>query len=328
MAKRATPLKLLSVVVPLYNEADALRTFHSALTKALKSGVKGDYEIIYVDDGSLDGTDDVVRSLRRRNNRVKLLKLSRNFGKESALTAGITAARGQAIAMLDGDCQHPVELLPIFVEEWQNGAQVVVGVRRNDRDDSWVKRWGSKLFYKAFNKMASQKLLPGSTDFRLIDSTARAAFLRLNESDRITRGLIDWVGFRREYVYFDAGERQEGAPGYSFRKLAALATHSFVSLTPAPLYLFGYLGFLITFLSLILGLVIILEQLILGDPWHWHFTGTAMLGVLIIFLVGVLLIAQGILSLYISHIQTLVKQRPLYIVDYEASAGLRERERA
>src|SRR4051794_4962840 len=140
MTARATNLKLLSVVVPLYNEADGVREFHGALTRTLKNGVRAEYEIIYVDDGSLDNTAEIVRSLRRRNTRVKLLRLSRNFGKESALTAGITAASGQAIVMLDGDCQHPVELLPVFVEEWQNGAQVVVGVRRNDRDDSFAKR--------------------------------------------------------------------------------------------------------------------------------------------------------------------------------------------
>ena len=312
----------LSVVVPLYNESAGVANFHASLIQVVDDVSAGSYEIIYCDDGSADNTGSVIKQLRAGDSQIKLISLSKNFGKENALAAGISQATGQAIIMLDGDGQHPVELIPKFVDAWKAGAQVVVGVRSENQKEGFTKRFGSKVFYKLFNSLTGQKMLAGSTDFRLIDKVVQQAFLELKESDRITRGLIDWLGFKRELIYFTANARQAGSASYSNRKLIRLATDSFVSLSPTPLYLFGYLGVFITFSSLLLGLSVILEQLILGDPWHWKFTGTAMLGILIIFLVGIVLMSQGILSLYISHIHTQSKQRPLYIIDYGKSAGI------
>jgi dolichol-phosphate mannosyltransferase len=317
---------LLSVVVPVYNEADGLAAFHKALLVAVQRAASDSYEVIYVDDGSSDNTAELVRKWRADNPKVKLLKLSRNFGKESAPTAGIAAAGGQAILMIDGDGQHPVGLISDFVAAWKKGAQVVVGVRRGSRAESRFKRLGSRLFYRSFNSLADQKLVPGSTDFRLIDSSVRRAFLTLKESGRITRGLIDWLGFRRQLIEFEADERGAGAPAYSRRKLFQLAGNSFVSLSPRPLYLFGYLGVIITLGGGLSGLAILTEQIIFGDPWHWRFTGTAMLGILTLFLVGIILMSQGILSLYISHIQNLSQGRPLYVIDYADSAGIQNED--
>jgi dolichol-phosphate mannosyltransferase len=313
---------LLSVVVPLFNEAAVLPAFHEALVNSVKGAAEDSYEIIYCDDGSTDDTAKLVGQWHDHNHRVKLIKLSRNFGKENALSAGIGLASGRAILMIDGDGQHPVELIPKFVDAWQQGAQVVIGVRTGKTKTSWLKRADSVVFHKVFNKLTGQKLLPGSTDFRLIDRAVQQAFLRLEESDRTTRGLIDWLGFRRQFIYFEANARQDGAPGYSQAQLMRLAANSFVSLTPKPLYLFGYLGVFITMGALLLGLSVLVEQLILGDPWHWKFTGTAMLGILTLFLVGTILLSQGILSLYISHIHSQSKGRPLYVIDYSGSAGI------
>ena len=210
-------------------------------------------------------------------------------------------AQGQAILTLDGDGQHPVELIPEFINAWKNGAQVVIGLRTAN-DIGWVKRLTTRLFYKLFNKLADQKLIIGSTDFRLIDRKVQQVFLTLPEADRITRGLIDWLGFRREYIKFAAKKRESGLPGYNLNKLMGLAANSFTSLTLKPLFLFGYLGVLITVASFLLGIVVFIEQPLLGDPWHWKFTGTAMLGILILFLVGIVLMSQGIMSLYVSRI--------------------------
>ncbi len=313
---------LLSVVVPIYNEGAGLEIFNSSLVDVLNDLVKSDYEIIYCDDGSVDDTDQIIKELRSANPKIKLIKLSRNFGKESALSAGIAQAKGQAIMMLDGDGQHPVELIPQFLNAWQKGAQVVVGIRTSNSREGWVKRIGSRVFYKIFNKITDQQLLPNSTDFRLIDTEVQQALLTLQETNRITRGLIDWLGFRREFIRFQAKARKQGNASYNNRKLMQLATNSFVSLTPKPLYIFGYLGIFITIVALLLGLSVFIEQLILGDPWHWKFTGTAMLGILLLFLVGIILISQGILSLYISHIHSQSKQRPLYVIDSTGSAGI------
>ncbi len=310
---------LLSVVVPVYNEANGLGAFHDALLAVLKQ-LKLDYEIIYCDDGSTDHTPELVQKWQSNDNRIKLLRLSRNFGKESALAAGIGMAKGDAIVTIDGDGQHPVDLLPQFVSAWQDGAAVVVGVRAEKP------RLGSRLFYNFFNKLTVQKLLPGSTDYRLIDKRVQRAFLELKETDRITRGLIDWLGFERRLITFQTKPRQTGQASYGHAKRWQLAANSFVSLTPTPLYVFGCLGVLITGSAFMLGVAVFIEQLLLGDPWQWHFTGTAMLAILILFLVGLVLLSQGILSLYISHMHTQSKQRPLYVIDYERSAGLSPRD--
>lgn len=310
---------VLSIVVPVYNEANGLSSFHASLVAVLQS-IKPhiSYEIIYCDDGSSDKSAEVLTGIADKDETVKTILFSRNFGKESALTAGISHANGQAILSLDGDGQHPVELIPQFVDAWKSGARVVIGVRKGSTGNA-VKRAQSKMFYRFFNSLSSQKLVPQSTDFRLIDQSVQAAFLTLDESNRITRGLIDWLGFERTYIYFVPKDRTEDQPGYSQRKLIHLAMNSIVSLSPRPLYLLGYLGITVTGVALVLGIVVIIEQLLLGDPLMWRFTGTAMLGILLLFFVGIILISQGILAIYISHIHTESKHRPLYIIDHSRS---------
>jgi polyisoprenyl-phosphate glycosyltransferase len=313
---------LLSVVVPAYNEAEGLAAFHASLMEAVQKAAPDDYELIYVDDGSTDATAELVRQRRVVDQRIRLVKLSRNFGKENALAAGITAARGNAIIMLDADGQHPVELIPAFVEAWRDGAQVVVGVRTDNQGEGWFKRFGSHMFYKLYNGLTGERLVPKSTDFRLIDRAVQQAFLGLTETDRMTRALIDWLGFQRAFISYKANARTTGSAGYNRRKLIQLAMHSFVSFTSVPLYLFGYMGVLITLAAFVLGGTVMVEQILLGDPWGWKFTGTAALSILLLFLVGILLMSQGMLSLYISHIHSQSKRRPLYVIDYGGSAGV------
>ena len=243
----------LSVIVPVFNEAAGLAVFQQSLLSVLNKADVDSYEVIYVDDGSNDNTAELVRRWHDDDSKLKLISLSRNFGKESALSAGIAAASGDAILMIDGDGQHPVELIPDFLAAWRAGAQVVVGLRTGKSGAGWSKRLGSKLFHASFNKLTGQELVSGATDYRLIDRAVQQAFLTLKESDRITRGLIDWLGFKRTYIKFHANSRQSGSPGYSTRKLMGLAADSFASLTPKPLYMFGYLGVLITVFSFSAG---------------------------------------------------------------------------
>lgn len=313
----------ISVVIPVYNEAVNLVEFNDSLLNVLKKLPIKDYEIIYCDDGSIDNSNLIISKLIKDNSNTKLIRLSRNFGKEYALSAGIINANGDAIITLDADGQHPVELIPKFIESWQSGSQVVVGVRDEDSAVGLSKKLGSKIFYYVFNHSTGQKMLPGSTDFRLITKDVQQEFIKLNETDRITRGLIDWLGFKRDKILFKAKPRLHGQATYSNKKLLGLATNSFVSLSVVPLYFFGILGIIITALSLILGLSIIIEQLILDDPLFWNFTGNAMLGILLLFLVGLLLMSQGILSLYMAHLNNQSKQRPLYIIDYSSSIGFK-----
>lgn len=311
----------ISLVVPVYNEAAGLAHFHAALLEVLAK-LPETFEIIYVDDGSVDETPGIVRGLSAQDDRVVLVSLSRNFGKESALSAGIEYAQGKAVIMLDGDGQHPVNLIPQFIKAWEDGAQVVIGVRTTKVGESWVKRVGSHLFYGWLNKISQRGIIPGSTDYRLIDSEVQQAFLTFSENDRITRGLIDWLGFNRHLIRFKANTRQHGHATYSLQKLVRLAINGFTSLSSTPLYFFGYVGAFITIGAFILGVSVGIEQLLMGDPWHWHFTGTALLGTLILFLVGIVLLSQWILSLYVAGIYNQSKARPLFVVNKAASARL------
>ncbi|HEY8992729.1 MAG TPA: glycosyltransferase family 2 protein [Candidatus Microsaccharimonas sp.] len=310
---------LLSVIVPVFNEEGGIVHFHESLVSALEKIDAIRYEIIYSDDGSTDQTASILHQIAKNDHSVRIISLSRNFGKEYALTAGISQARGDALITIDGDGQHPVSTITDFVQKWRDGAQVVVGVRKNTTHRFGFKTLRSKVFYKLFNSITGEQLLSGATDFRLIDREVQQAFLQLGESDRITRGLIDWLGFDRTFIYFDVLSRDHGSASYNTRQLTRLAVNSFVSLSPVPLYIFGYTGVIITALSGILGIAVFIEQVVLRDPMSWKFTGTAMLGILILFLVGILLTSQGIVSLYISHIHNQSKRRPLFVINHKKS---------
>lgn len=313
--------KKLSLVIPCYNEELNVDSFYIELSKVLKSIPTIQYEIIYVNDGSRDKTLSKLTKLANKDSKIKVINLSRNFGKEIATTAGIHYASGDAIMMADGDGQHPVELIPQFLDRWLEGDQVVVGVRKSNQKEGFIKRYGSKVFYSLFNKFTGNSLVPGSTDFRLIDKVVQDEFIKMTERNRITRGLIDWVGFRQGYVDFQANARMAGEASYSTSKLIKLAMNSFVSLSLAPLYLSAYAGFVVVILSVIVGTFSIIETA-LGDPLNLNITGTAFLVIFVLFLVGIILISQGILALYLSHIHTETQNRPLFIVDKKSSSGI------
>jgi dolichol-phosphate mannosyltransferase len=222
---------------------------------------------------------------------------------------------------LDADGQHPVARIAEFVRAWQNGAKVVVGIRTSNQREGALKRYGSKVFYTLFNRFAGANLVPGATDFRLIDRTVQQDFKRITERNRITRGLIDWLGYTPVYVEFAALPRTAGQPTYSFAKLLKLAIDSVVSLSISPLYITVYIGAVVLPLSVLLGLGMVMNALV-GDPLHLRATGGAYLSVFVLFLIGILLVSQGIIGLYLSHIHTETQNRPLYVVDKAASKGM------
>ena len=210
------------------------------------------------------------------------------------------------------------------MEAWRSGAQVVVGVRVANSSEGFIKRYGSRMFYMLFNGLSGVSMVPGSSDFRLIDREVQQQFVKLHEPQTITRGLIDWLGFKRAVVEYVAEKRAGGTAAYKLNRLIRLAVNSFVSLSPTPLYAFGYLGLAITGVSFVLGTVILVEQILLGDPLQWNITGTAMLSTLVLFLVGLVLVAQGVLALYVSYIHTQAKGRPLYVINRRESLGIAE----
>ena len=314
---------LLSVVVPLYNERLGLPDFHKSLLASLERSAKDSYEIIYCDDGSTDGSGHIIKDWALKDKHLKLLVLSKNFGKEVATTAGIHQARGQAIITIDADGQHPVELIGDFLDRWRAGSQVVIGLRTENQNAGFAKHWGSKLFYRAFNRFSSLKLVPGSTDFRLIDRVVQADFIKMTEHNRITRGLIDWLGYKRDYIKFAANPRIAGEASYSFKKLLKLAIDSTISLSTSPLYITAYIGAVVLPLSALLGLGMVIDAG-LGDPLNLHAKGSAYMVVLLLFLIGILLVSQGIIGLYLSHIHTEAQNRPLFIIDQSNSENLED----
>ncbi len=308
-------MRIISLIIPVYNEEKNIPLLYRELA-GVREQLREKYEpeIIFVNDGSTDTSQQVISDLADSDDRVKYVELSRNFGKEVALTAGINNCRGAACIMIDADLQHPVELIPEFIRKWEEGAETVIGIREENGNGGLVKKTGSSLFYKIINRIASVNIIPGETDFRLLDRIVIDEFNKFTERNRISRGLLDWLGFQRAYIYFKAGERAGGQPGYSFFKLLRLAMNSFVSLSLFPLKIAGYLGLLITAISGFLGLFIFIERFILNDPLQLNFSGPAMLAVFIMFLVGIVLSCLGLMALYIASIHAEVVNRPLYIV--------------
>lgn len=321
--------KRISVIVPIYNEERGIRYFLSEqLFPELKT-LSSDYqfEVILVDDGSDDRTIDVVRQeiaiAGKSSGDVKLICFTRNFGKEVALAAGITEANGDAMIMIDSDGQHPVEAIPEMLERWEHGAKVVTAIRNRSKTKH---KAGSKLFYKSMRLLGNKNIVEGAMDFRLIDRRVAKDYLKFGEHMRITRGLIDWLGYPQEYIKVELKGREYGEGTYSSRKLLRLASDSFVSMTRTPLAIFGYLGLFITVSSLLLGLFILIQQYILGDPLGLDWSGAVAMCVFIAFLVGLVLISQSITALYISQIHAEAKNRPLYIIDYDKSEGVAEKK--
>ena len=280
-------------------------------------------EVIFVNDGSTDDSANILEKYTAKSKKFKLLSLSRNFGKEPALSAGLKYATGAAVLTIDADGQQPPSIIPEFIKKWEAGAEIVTGVRDHFTKHGFIQKTGSKLFYWMLRKMGNKHTVPGSTDFRLIDRVVVDEFNELSEHNRITRGLIDWLGFKQEYIKYTYGARLAGKPSYNLSKLFHLAVDSFISMSTTPLVIFGYIGAIITVLSFLLGLFVIIQQYILGDPLGLYWNGAVQMAIFITFLVGLVLISQAISALYISHIHAETQGRPLYIVDRKTSKNLK-----
>ena len=264
--------RTLSVIIPVHNEAEGIKDFINNSLLPVLEKLSFKYELIIVNDGSTDNTLKIIQKLAQKNPKIKVLSLSRNFGKEPALSAGLRYAKGDAAITIDADGQQPPKLIPDFIKKWEQGAEIITGVRSHYTKHGIVQKLGSKLFYKLLRIMGNKSTVPGSTDYRLIDRAVIDEFNKLSEHNRITRGLIDWLGFKQEYIEYIYGVRTAGKPSYNLKKLFHLAIDSFVSMSTTPLVIFGYLGIFITIGSFVLGLFCIINQYILGDPLqlYWN----------------------------------------------------------
>lgn len=311
--QQLAPKPLVSIITPCYNEQENLTPFYEAVTATMKP-LPYDYEVVFVDDGSEDGTTGQIEQLAEQDPHVRPVELVRNFGKEVAVTAGLHQAKGDAAVILDVDMQHPPDLIPEFLDKWQRLAEVVVGVRLPTKHASLPRRAASNIFYKIMGAISETPVEPHATDYRLLDRTVIDEFNKFTERNRLTRGLVDWLGFRHAYVYFHPQNRLHGKPVYNYRKLTKLAITSFISMSLVPLKLSLYIGVFITLLALLAGVFVGVETWWLGDPLHLHVTGTAQLGILITFMVGILLTGQGLMALYVGNIYKESTNRPLYVM--------------
>ena len=317
-------MKTISIVIPVYNEEKGFKKFYSEMLEPELKKLKYNYEVILVNDGSRDKTLEIVQGMAEKDAHIKVLAFSRNFGKEVALTAGIREATGDAILTIDADGQQPPNLIPEFIEKWEQGGEIIIGVRGKYEKHGLIAKLGSKLFYKMLNGMGVKDTVPGSTDFRVIDRVVADEYNKLTEHGRITRGLMDWMGFKKVYIDYIYGNRLAGKPSYNFGKLFNLAIDSFISLSSTPLMIFGWIGVFIAISSFILGVFVGIEEFILGDPIGLKWTGTTCVAIFITFLVGLVLISQAITALYISHIHAEAQGRPLYIIDRKNSRNLKD----
>ncbi len=299
----------ISCVVPVYNEETNIPVFIRDLHGFLKS-VTNQFEIIVVDDGSRDQTLHHIRTLPP-DFKVKLLGFSRNFGKEIALTAGIDHCSGEVIALIDADFQHPIEMIKVFLDQWGEGYDMIYGVRKNRDNESRAKRNFARIFYWLMGKITKINIPNNAGDFRLMDRKVVDSLKTFHERTRFMKGLFAYVGFKSIAIPYDVRDRASGKSSLGFSRLAELAITGITSFSDAPLRVWGFMGFIISVISLIYAIYIMTMTFIFGTD----LPGFPTLVVAIIFFGGIQLMSIGILGEYIARIFTEVKQRPNYIIE-------------
>lgn len=310
------PAVELSVIVPAYNEEDVLPEFHRRLTAVL-ARLQMNSEIIYVNDGSRDDTLTVLRRLRASDSRIAIVDLSRNFGKEIAVTAGLDHSKGAAVILIDADLQDPPELIPRFIEEWQSGFDVVYATRMSREGESGVKKATAYLFYRIINQISRVKIPADTGDYRLLSRRAVEALGKLREQHRFMKGLFTWIGYPQKGVPYHRDSRYAGATKYNYWNLWNFAIEGITSFTIGPLKMATYLGLATAIAAFIYAGIIIAKTLLHGDP----VAGYPSLMVVILFIGGVQLITVGIMGEYIGRMFDESKQRPLYFInDYQPAA--------
>jgi glycosyltransferase involved in cell wall biosynthesis len=313
---RAGRSPTLSVVIPVLDEEAGLPALVARLEEALARAGMG-WEVIFIDDGSRDGTLQALRDLNRREPRFKALALSRNFGKERALAAGLLHARGDAVVLMDADLQHPPEAILELLARWREGYAIVYGQRRDRLQDGTARRLLSRIFYNAFRMLSGTALPEGAGDFRLLDRKAVDALNRFGERTRYTNGLYAWIGFRQTGVPYTVAERASGRSRWNARRLFGFALDGLTSFSTIPLKVWSWLGLLISMLAFGYVLWFLIKTSIFGID----VPGFPTLAVSIMFFAGVQLISLGVLGEYLARVYEEVKARPLYIVAEEIGLG-------
>jgi len=311
-------MQTLAVVVPAFNESEGLRQFHARLA-AVFDTLDLACTVLYVDDGSRDDTWAVMQALQAADVRVATLKLSRNFGKELALTAGLDHADADAVIVIDADLQDPPELIPEFVRVWREGYDVVYGTRSTRAGESRLKKITAAAFYRVMERLSATPVPRDTGDFRLMSRRAIDALKQLRERQRFMKGLFTWVGYRQTSIVYERDARFAGSSKFNYWRLWNFALEGITSFSSAPLKIATYLGLLAALLAFVFGLIVMGKALLFGDPVR----GYPSLMVVVLFLGGAQLMALGLIGEYLGRLYVEVKQRPLYLVDEHHAAGPR-----
>lgn len=307
---RAAPLPLLSVIVPVFNEAPVIQAFYDRTTRALSAIPGVDYELIFVNDGSQDDSHERLAALARSDPRMRVIGLSRNFGHQVAITAGLDHAHGDCVAVIDADLQDPPEVIGQMVEQWRAGYDVVYGVRGDRAGEGPLKLLTASLFYRLLNTITKINIPVDVGDFRLISRRAADQLRQLREKDRFVRGLVSWIGFRQVGVSYRREKRYAGQTKYPYRKMIRFALDGVTSFSTMPLKIATWMGYASSGLAF-LYLVSVFAQRLLGHTVQ----GWATIMVALLFLGGVQLICLGIIGEYVGRIFNESKGRPLYVID-------------
>jgi glycosyltransferase involved in cell wall biosynthesis len=300
--------KRVSIIIPAYNEAENIPVICETIARVF-SDLSYQYEIIIVIDGATDHTLTVIQNLIRTNNHIFFIEFSRNFGHQLALKAGLDHADGDCVISMDCDMQHPPELLPLLLEKWEEGYEVVYTLRNEDKKLPFSKRISSKLYYKTLNSLSDVELDAGSADFRLLDKKVVAAFKNFHENEPFLRGLLKWIGFSQYALTYEPAPRFAGKTKYSFKKMMRLALQGVTSFSIKPLYIAVYLGFAFSMCS-VLYIPYVLHAYYSG----YEVSGWASLIMTVVFFGGLQLIILGIIGIYIGKMFLQSKNRPNYII--------------
>ena len=312
--------KKISVVVPVYNEIEVIDDCYQRLTSVMQSLKEFSYEIIFIDDGSQDNTYSRILEILKLDKHIKVVKLSRNFGHQIAVTAGIDEADGDAIVIIDADLQDPPEVIPEMVQKWMEGFDVVYGVRKRRVGEGRFKLFTASAFYRLLKSFTNIEIPVDVGDFRLINARTANEFRKLREKDRFVRGLVSWIGFKQVGVLYERDERFAGETKYPLKKMLKFAIDGITSFSNVPLKLASWLGYIASGLAF-LYLASVFVQKIMGQT----IVGWATIMVALLFLGGVQLICLGIIGEYIGRIFNETKSRPIYIIDTIHGSEIKQR---
>ena len=313
----------ISILVPCYNEEAVLHEFYERTSAVIDGIAAYDFELIFVNDGSSDRTMEILRELRGRDRRVSYVDLSRNFGKEIAMIAGIDYLKGDAAVIMDADLQDPPEMIPEMISYWEQGYDDISAKRRSREGETFLKKWSSHTFYRILQKLSNIPVQPDVGDFRLLDKQCLNALRMMRESQRYTKGLFSWIGFNKKEILFDRDARVAGETKWNYWKLTNLAIEGITSFTIAPLRMASFVGCILAFAAILYMAYIVIRTLLFGGS----VPGYPSLLSVILFIGGVQLLFLGIIGEYLGRIFNESKFRPLYLVkDYNGEFVVEQRK--